>query len=127
MFFLQKGTPWNTIQFFYYSLFFLSILSGITIATAPGYAQIIIILLTIPTSFITLKQIYLTQKPPSYLSNEEYEALNFLSDEPYGNVLTYPFDESQSLNAPAPNHFIYMFQLPMSQLTPRNLFSWRMK
>ncbi len=29
LFFVQKGTPWNTIQFFYYSLFFLSIFAGI--------------------------------------------------------------------------------------------------
>ena len=27
MFFLQRGTPWNTIQFFYYSLFFSGILA----------------------------------------------------------------------------------------------------
>ena len=29
VFFLQKGTPWNTIQFFYYSLFFSGILAGV--------------------------------------------------------------------------------------------------
>ncbi|MBI2065882.1 hypothetical protein HYT60_00005, partial [Candidatus Woesebacteria bacterium] len=31
MFFLQAGTPWNTIQFFYYSLFFSGILAGVVL------------------------------------------------------------------------------------------------
>mgnify|MGYP001613685838 FL=1 len=37
MLFLQKGTPWNTIQFFYYSLFFSGILTGIILSRITYY------------------------------------------------------------------------------------------
>jgi hypothetical protein len=111
MFFLQKGTPWNTIQFFYYSLFLVSILGGI------GFGGIIenkknrkirkwlvggMILMTLPTSFLSLKSIYLTKQPPSKISKAEVEALEFLASEPMGVVLTYPFDEEAAKRAKAP-------------------------
>ena len=32
LFFIQSGTPWNTIQFFYYSQLFLGILAGISVS-----------------------------------------------------------------------------------------------
>ena len=94
MFFLQRGTPWNTIQFFYYSLFFSGILAGIVMSQIKNnFTKIIIILLTIPTVFGTLKH-YLPARPPAKLSHEELEALSFLSQQPRGVVLTYPFDKS---------------------------------
>jgi len=111
MFFVQKGTPWNTIQFFYYSLFFMSIIAGV------GFGAIVelmkkkshelllvvgIVGMTLPTSYQTLKNNYLTIRPPSYLPNEEVEALKFLSAQPAGVVLTYPFDEEASKRAEAP-------------------------
>lgn len=104
MFFLQKGTPWNTIQFFYYSLFFSSILAGVTVSdfiensrlnTYIIYIiEVVIILLTIPTSIFSLKDIYVPGRPPAMLSNDEISALNFLSKQPDGVVLTYPFDST---------------------------------
>ena len=88
MFFLQKGTPWNTIQFFYYSLFFLAIIAGISIGelikskrfntTMIRIIVVIIILFTVPTTTGTLKDVYLPSRPPAMLSNAELEALNFL-------------------------------------------------
>jgi hypothetical protein len=48
--FLQKGTPWNTIQFFYYSLFFSGILAGVVLARARWYVALVMVLLTIPTT-----------------------------------------------------------------------------
>jgi hypothetical protein len=102
IFFLQKGTPWNTIQFFYYSLFFSGILAGIAVGrflensklnTTILYSIVVgIVLLTIPTTIITLKDVYIPARPPAKLSNEELQALNFLAKEPDGVVLTYPFD-----------------------------------
>ncbi|MDP3012592.1 MAG: hypothetical protein Q8M92_00015, partial [Candidatus Subteraquimicrobiales bacterium] len=36
-FFVQAGTPWNTIQFLYYSLFFAGILAGISLSNFNKY------------------------------------------------------------------------------------------
>lgn len=98
-FFVQKGTPWNTIQFFYYSLMFSGVLAGIALKNAKSIIFIIVILLTIPTTIITLKDVYLPQRPPSKISDEELSALIFLAKEPQGIVLTYPFDEESALKA----------------------------
>lgn len=92
IFFIQSSTPWNTIQFFYYSLFFLSILSGIAIANFNKYLIFLIILLTIPTTFLSLKNYYLTYLPASKISQYELNALKKLKELPEGLVLTYPFD-----------------------------------
>ena len=102
MLFLQKGTPWNTIQFLYYSLFFAGILAGITVGEwvekqkTPSLKYligIIIIILTIPTTLGTLWYHYLPGRPPAMISKEELEALSFLAKQPYGVVLTYPYDK----------------------------------
>jgi hypothetical protein len=111
MFLLQKGTPWNTIQFFYYSLFFSGILAGITMSQIKSKVLIIlIVLLTIPTTIITLKDVYIPGRPPAELSNDELQALNFLSKEPDGVVLTYPFDQTAAtLAIPNPPRPLYLY------------------
>lgn len=92
-FFLQRGTPWNTIQFFYYSLFFSSILAGIVAAQKRSKILLtLIVLATIPTTILTLKDVYIPSRPPAMLSNNEISALTFLSKQPAGVVLTKPFD-----------------------------------
>ncbi len=119
-FFLQKGTPWNTIQFFYYSIFFSSLLAGA--ATAQFFEnsklsvpmiRIIgtgIVLLTIPTTIITLKDVYIPGRPPAMLSNEELSALKFLSKREDGAVLTYPFDPIAAKAAEAsPPRPLYLY------------------
>lgn len=115
-FYLQRGTPWNTIQFMYYSLMFSGILAGIVIGewlenkdvtALRRMAAGVIVLLTIPTTIGTLRQ-YLPARPPAKLSNKELEALKFLSEQPDGVVLTYPFDKAASDaavdNPPRPLH-----------------------
>src|SRR5258708_854950 len=58
--FIQKGTPWNTIQFFYYSLMFSGILAGIALKNINNKFLItLIILLTLPTTVFTLKNVYI--------------------------------------------------------------------
>ncbi len=131
-FFVQKGTPWNTIQFFYYSLFFLSILAGVTLASILQNTHTILIhiiivitvvLTTIPTTIGTLKDIYLPTAPPSYLSTAELEALNFLSQEPQGVVLTYPFDEKASKSAKAPKPlYLYVSTSYVSAFSKKPVF-----
>lgn len=98
--FLQKGTPWNTIQFTYYSLTFLSIYAGVSVGKMMtdknilfrSLLALILVLLTIPTVISTLKD-YVPKRPPAMLPNTEIDALEFLSRQPEGIVLTYPFDK----------------------------------
>ena len=111
-FFLQKGTPWNTIQFFYYSLFFSGILSGIVVSRIIHNSLfIILVLLTIPTTIITLKDVYLPQRPPAILPKEELSVLEFLRNQPDGVVLTYPFDRIKAKEAEAsPPRPLYLYE-----------------
>lgn len=111
MFFIQKGTPWNTIQFLYYSLFFSGIVAGIILGqlldksklkTTLRYSIVVILMaLTIPTTFASMRN-YFPVKPQSTLPLSEVEALRFLSGQPDGIVLTFPFDEDAALAAKAP-------------------------
>lgn len=117
MLFVQAGTPWNTIQFIYYSLFFSGILAGITVGEwmeknqyklVLGFA---VVILTIPTIFATLTTVYLPGRPPAKISHEELAALSFLKDQPDGIVLTYPFDRGAAdmaiTNPPRP---LYLYE-----------------
>lgn len=96
MFFLQSGTPWNTIQFFYYSLFFSGILAGIALSKVKSRAVIfVLVALTLPTTWQSLKH-YLPSRPPAKLSIEEIDALRVLSTQPMGVVLTYPYNSQEA-------------------------------
>lgn len=105
MFFVQRGTPWNTIQFTYYSLMFSGIFAGIVVAdilkklkSNTLLTHVIgagVIILTIPTTLGTLQH-YLPSRPPAKISNEELEALQFLKEQPNGVVLTLPFDRDKA-------------------------------
>ncbi len=111
MFFLQNGTPWNTIQFFYYSLFLSSILAGPSVEKLGKYALLLIVLLTIPTTIITLKDVYVPGRPPAKLSNNELSALKFLSTKEDGVVLTYPYDSVKAKEAePNPPRPLYLYE-----------------
>lgn len=97
--FIQKGTNWNSIQFFYYSLLILDIFGAIALAiiftSKRKYLGLfitsLIILLTIPTTLDTLKH-YLPPRPPARLSKAEIAGLEFLSKQPQGTVITPAFD-----------------------------------
>lgn len=141
LFFLQKGTPWNTIQFFYYSLFFSGILAGVALSEHFNKANLnpliinhplrrriislVVILLTVFTSILTLKDVYIPSRPPSMIANEELEALNFLSRQPSGVVLTYPFDyeaaKREVLNPPRPL-FLYVSTAYVSALSGQKVY-----
>jgi len=111
MFWLQTGTPWNTIQFFYYSLFFAAILAGIAMSKAKSWILIfLVIILTLPTTWQTLKH-YLPTRPPAKLSQEEFQALQFLSRQSVGTVLTYPYDSIAAKQAEAnPPRPLYLYE-----------------
>ncbi len=120
MLFLQKGTPWNTIQFFYYTLFFSSVLAGIGFAKFSNnlklnisiirIIEVGVVLLTIPTTMLTLKDVYIPSRPPAKISGEELSALKFLSAQPQGIVLTRPFDEFKAKAAESfPPRPLYLY------------------
>lgn len=95
-FFVQIGTPWNTIQFLYYSLFFSGILAGIAVSNMNKFAVVVVVLLTIPTSVIGIKSTFVTNTPPAIIPTEEIESLNFLRSQENGTVLSYPFDTASN-------------------------------
>lgn len=117
MLILQSGTPWNTIQFFYYPLFIFAIYSGVWLGGALERGERksllvwLIVLLTVPTTISTLLNSYLPGRPPAKISIEELEALRFLERQPDGVVLTYPFDrfkaEAAINNPPRP---LYLYE-----------------
>ena len=99
MLFLQSGTPWNTIQFFYYSLMFLGVMAGISLSKLKKWVIVLVVFLTIPTTLITLKDVYLPNRPPAKISSLEVQALKVLEAKPNGIVLTYLFDEVKAKEA----------------------------
>lgn len=109
--FIQKGTAWNIVQFFYYGLLILNIFAGAGLLNIfrklpklIGFGFVILaVLLTIPTSLGTFQH-YLPERPPAKVSMKELEALNFLKAQPDGEVLTLPYEEKirDRFNAPRP-------------------------
>jgi hypothetical protein len=105
--FVQRGTPWNIIQFLYYALLFSGILAGVAASDftqkfspkARVLSYLVLVLLTIPTTLSTLWWSYLPARPPAKLSFEEMDALQFLAGQPKGIVLKYPFDSAKSEEA----------------------------
>lgn len=116
MFFVQKGTAWNTIQFFYYSLFFIALISGYVVERIIMYVKpkqklvfaALLIVLTIPTTIDVLKH-YLPETPPAMVSKQEYAALGYLAEQPDGVVLVPPFDRSIGQYDPAPRP-LYVYE-----------------
>ncbi len=133
LFFLQEGTPWNTIQFLYYSLMFSGVLAGISFGEWTEHsrsriflilASLFMILFTLPTTFGTLTQ-YLPSRPPSKVSHEELQALAFLSKEPSGVVLTFPYDSikaKEAENNPPRPLYLYESTAYVSAFTGKQTF-----
>lgn len=89
--FVQKGNPWNIIQFFYYFLFFAGLYAANSLKKFATPAIIAIILITPISSVATFRGL-LYPNPPAYLPTGEYQALNFLKKEAPGTILKHPFD-----------------------------------
>ncbi len=109
--FIQKGTAWNTIQFFYYFLFFANFYAAVALAKLmklkSNYKLVligVIILLTLPTSWATFRG-YLGWPPPTALSMAELEALEWLKEQKEATVLTFfynPFEKERFPQTPIP-------------------------
>lgn len=92
LFFVQKGTSWNTIQFFYYFIFISNFYFAIYLSKQKNILWLFLLLIITPlTSFSTLKD-YFGYPPPASLPISEIKALKFLKDQPGNIILTYPYD-----------------------------------
>jgi len=99
IFFIQSGTAWNSIQFFYYFLiianyYFADYLEKL-LNNKKYLIFTLIIILTIPTTVSTIRS-FIGFPPPSALPTSEIKALEFLKEQPDGIVLTYPFNSYQT-------------------------------
>lgn len=124
-FFVQNGTPWNTIQFMYYSLFFASILAGISVSSMRNYVIVVVVLITIPTTYLTLRDVYVPSRPPAKISVDEIDALNFLKSQTDGVVLTYPFDldkAKEAISNPPRPLYLYDSTAYVSAYAEKQLF-----
>ncbi len=102
--FVQKGTAWNTIQFFYYFLFIGNFYFASFLDSLWGKQKkivLIILLISCLGSYGTLKD-YFGNPPPSALPLNELAGLNFLKSQPEGIVLTYPYDKYLKNNFSTP-------------------------
>ncbi len=113
--FIQVGTPWNTIQFFYYSLFIMNIFAAISFygllrrIKDKSFRPLIIaglVILTLPTTLDSLKH-YLPKNPPAMVSKNELEALAVLAKQDRGVVLEYPGNPDPYAPAPRP---LYLYE-----------------
>lgn len=119
MLFIQRGTAWNTIQFFYYSMFFTSILSGIVFSGILGNTKAKItksllvfgmLVFTLPTTIGVMKH-YLPSRPPAKIPIEETRALEFLSKQEKGIVLVMPFDrDAANAAVESPPRPLYLYE-----------------
>jgi len=91
IFFIQKGTNWNTIQFLYYALFLANIPLSNYLTKHSRLIPAIVILNLLPL-FGSLPN-YLGAIPPAAIPPKEIEALNFLKQQKPGIVLTFPYDK----------------------------------
>lgn len=126
--FIQKGNPWNTIQFLYYSLFFSGILAGIFLGEIIERKKwgmaigALVLLLSIPSAWSTLRH-YLPGRPPSAIPAYELKALEFLKEQTDGIVLTYPFNSELRKNWQPPQPlWVYETTSYIAAFSEKNVF-----
>lgn len=115
--FVQKGTAWNTIQFFYYGEVFAGWMAGVVVARWQQKASrplkstviLLLVLLTVPTSLSALFYQYIPPRPPTVLPFSEMAALAFLRGEPAGTVLTYPYEKKNAEKVSEPPVPLYRY------------------
>jgi len=91
--FIQGGTSWNTIQFLYYALFLLNIPLTCFLINNKKYWLILIMVLSLLLPLIGSFPQFLGNPAPAYIPASELQALSFLSSQPPGIVLTFPYDK----------------------------------
>lgn len=120
--FIQSGNPWNTIQFSYYGLYIAAIVSGVVLSRYLSKPIILVLFILVPINSITTASYYLG-RPHAIINSKELEGLEFLSRQPNGTVLTYPYDEKikQRLAEPWPL-FVYDSTAYVSAFSKKSVF-----
>ncbi len=127
--FIQKGTTWNTIQFFYYFLFFANFYLAIFLSRLfkkrtpkAVFGGLFLVALSLPTTFSTLRG-YFGRLPPAVAPYYELEGLNFLKKQKEGAVLTYPYNKFKKggLGDPLPL-YLYETTAYVSAFTAKQTF-----
>ena len=97
--FIQKGANFNIIQFLYYFLLIFNLLAAVSLAQIAikyrkiGWVLILfVVIITLPTALNSFNH-FLPARPPSRISIDELNALEFLKNQPEGVVISYPFDK----------------------------------
>jgi hypothetical protein len=112
LFFLQKGTAWNTIQFVYYFIFIFSFWGAIA---WKGFLLrfkrrsirlvwiVILLAVALPSTLKTMSW-FTGQVPTTLLAKEEKEALQVINQDKEKEkiVLTYPYQERVNLTRQVP-------------------------
>lgn len=106
LFFIQQGTPWNTIQFFYYTQIFIGLFAARAMPGLHKLIKVSIILIALFGINLTLKH-YLPANPPAKISTEELTALKALSRLPQGATFTPPAVPDAYAPAPRP---LYLYE-----------------
>lgn len=117
LFFIQKGNPWNSIQFFYYFQFIFGLLAGLWLSDFLFKKKVwlkvffitILVLFTLPTTIGDLKN-YLGYQSPTKIDFKELEALAFLKEQPEGIVLTYPHDYQEREKNKGESKPLYIYE-----------------
>ncbi len=102
MLFIQSINPWNTIQFFYYGLFFLSFYVAMFFSRPSALVFVLVVVGTIG-SFGTLRD-YVTVNSTSRISYTELSALSKLSTLKKGVVLSPPNQNRTVFSPPQPQY-----------------------
>jgi hypothetical protein len=104
MLFIQAGTVWNTVQFFYYALFFSGIYTGIAVGFLPSkwtpLLALGILILALPSNVNTVNDYaskYIKGEA-EVIEHDHVEALVALKLEPEGMVLA-PYYENAYITA----------------------------
>lgn len=123
--FTQAINPWNSIQFLYYSQFFLAILAApILINLSKPWIIILIVATNILGPVGTIRD-YLSTSPSSRISLVELDVLSRFSQFPSGLVVSPIFESITAKKVPEPrNLYAYVSTAYISALTPhRELLS----
>ena len=118
MLFLQSGTTWNTVQFFYYSQFFFGIFAGLAfsymisrLANIPRIIVVVFLLAFLAPSVRDTWVHYLPARPPAVLPHSEIAALELLSHQPRGTVLVPAFNKYAAAEAQKyPPRPLYLYE-----------------
>ncbi|HOZ80647.1 MAG TPA: hypothetical protein PK370_00305 [Candidatus Woesebacteria bacterium] len=105
LFFIQKSTAWNTIQFLYYPLALSNLLFSSYIFHQLNNRLYLSVFLILYFSFISNLDLIkgsLGSPPPSAILSSEYQAIQFLNSQSPGIILTYPYDPHLLKNQKTP-------------------------